>query len=182
MAAGSANAPSPPLHQQGCCASRGMWHGGTLLRASGSGPHGHSLTQACRILPATRAIWHLAATTSGRKIRRPARAVHSDLHSIRRCLPGRGRVLPSLPGVLVRTQNFWGVPHSSTPLRTRPAQLPQSPATMSRRSRRMQPLPVSPSRCKIGALVRDPCTDILAILQHQMARAWKPRRVSGDIR
>ena len=46
----------------------------------------------------------------------------------------------------------------------------------------MQPLPVSPSRCKIGALVRDPCTDILAILQHQMARAWKPRRVSGDIR
>ena len=99
-----------------------------------------------------------------------------------RRLPGRGRVLPSLPGVLMRTQNFWGVPHSSTPLRTRPAQLPQSPATMSRRSRRMQPLPVSPSRCKFGALVRDPCADILAIFQHQMARAWKPRRVSGDIR
>jgi hypothetical protein len=64
MAAGSAHAHSSALRTQGCCASRGMRHGGAILRASGSGPHGHSLTQACRSLPAIRAIWDLVAICS----------------------------------------------------------------------------------------------------------------------
>ena len=90
MAAGSADVHSSAVRTQGCCARRGMQHGGTILQASGFGPHGHSLTQACRSLPPIRAIWHLVAICSNyigpQDLPSPARALHSDWPVTHRCL------------------------------------------------------------------------------------------------